>query len=156
MGSVSPSPTYGHMMNLNSELGILFSMFLTNLPKLIVSVVAVSLNIGRKKELGPSGNWALMGFGLFVVLSFLVPVVQAGVQQWMRASGDYSHASLIYGGMSFIWSLLNAVGTGMLLVAVLKGRPKQEPASPPFQDRRKTSGHRRIRICCHFMRQMSL
>ena len=124
MGSVSPSPTHGHMMNLNTELGILFSMFLTNLPKLIVSVVAVAIVLGRKKELGLAGNWALMGFGLFVVLSFLVPVVQAGVQQWMKASGDYSHASLIYGGMSFIWSLLNAVATVMLLMAVLKGRPK--------------------------------
>lgn len=120
------------MMNLNSELSILFSMFLTNLPKLIVSVVAVAIVLGRKKELGLAGNWALMGFGLFVVLSFLVPVVQAGVQQWMKASGDYSRASLIYGGMSFIWSLLNAVATGMLLMAVLKGRAKPDLASPPF------------------------
>lgn len=107
------------MMDINTDLGMFFSMFLTNLPKLIVSIIAVAVVMGRREQLGRAATLALLGFGLYVAMCFLIPVVQVVAHHWMRVDGGYSRAGLIYGGLSFVWSALHAVATGLLLMALV-------------------------------------
>ena len=110
-------------INDNAQLMQLLSMFASQLPILIVSLFGCVVVMARKNELSVAASWALMGFGLSIVLCVLIPVAQFFVQNWVVAGGgSMARRASLFTVLAVVWSLLRAVSYGFLLAAILAGR----------------------------------
>ena len=118
-------------MNNTDQIRLLLSLFVIQLPTLLVCFVAGVVILGRWKEGSKGSMWALLGFGLAAVLCVAVPVAQTTVQQWVRHSGHTAvESASVMAGVSIVWSVLRAVTYALLLVAVFSGR--STPVSTPL------------------------
>lgn len=107
----------------NAQLTVLLSLFAAQLPILIVSLFGCVVVMARKKELSAAASWALMGFGLSIVLCVVIPVVQVMVQNWaLTSGGTAAQRASIFTVLGVVWSLLRAVSYALLLMAVIAGR----------------------------------
>jgi hypothetical protein len=71
---------------------------------------------------GSSGSlWALLGFGLTLLLCVAIPAVQTVVQSWV-VEMEPSRRGTLYSALSMLWSVLRAATYALLLVAVYAGR----------------------------------
>ena len=115
-------------INDPAQYTVLVSMFASQLPILIVSVLGCVAVGARRNELGGgAASWALMGFGLSVVLCVLIPVVQLLAQNWVMGSGQgMAQRAWVFTVLAVVWSILRAVSYGMLFMAIVAGR--QRPA----------------------------
>ena len=112
-------------MNHTDQIGMLLSMFVTQLPTLLVCFVAGVVILGRWKEASKGAMWALLGFGLATILCIAIPVAQAGVQEWMKHTvATTAERTAVFAGLGFFWSVLRAVTYALLLVAVFAGRSR--------------------------------
>jgi uncharacterized Tic20 family protein len=106
-----------------AQLTALVSLFAAQLPIVLVSLLGCLLIGVRRNELSTASSWALMGFGLSVLLCVLIPVAQALVQNWVMESGhSMAQRASVFTVMAVIWSLLRAVSYALLLMAVLARR----------------------------------
>jgi hypothetical protein len=106
-----------------AQLTALFSLFAAQLPILLVSLLGCLVIGVRSNELSTASSWALMGFGLSVLLCVLIPVAQAVVQNWAMDGGhSMAQRASVFTIMAVIWSLLRAVSYALLLMAVLARR----------------------------------
>lgn len=118
------------MTNLNVLNGIL-THFAVQLPVVIVCLAAGIITFSKRNQAPSASRWALLGFGLALIMTLIIPVSQAAVRQWMIQSGQSSQTiNLVFSGLGVFWSLLRAATYGLLLVAVFAGRPKLTPAPP--------------------------
>ena len=75
----------------------------------------------------PSGAlWALLGFGLALILCFVMPFGQTIIQHWVFQNGDRESRMWAFSAFGMIGSMLQAVIYVFLLVAIFAGRPKTE------------------------------
>jgi hypothetical protein len=112
-------------MNMTNQVEMLISMFAAQLPTLLICLVAGVVIFLRWKEAPGAAVWALLGFGLATILCVAIPVVQAGVQQWLIHSGHTpAERTSIFAGLGFVWSGLRAVTYAFLLAAVFAGRSR--------------------------------
>jgi hypothetical protein len=109
-------------MNAQSYLTMLMSSLAMQLPVLLVCLGGGAVVLTRYKQMGRSGIWAVLGFGLGAVLCLLVPAVQAGVQAWVMENGGMAQRAWVFSALSVVWAILRATSYAMLLVAVLVGR----------------------------------
>lgn len=110
-------------INNPSQFTALLSMFVTQLPILLVSLLGCVLVMARRNELSAAAPWVLMGFGLSVVLCVLIPMGQMLAQNWaMQGSGSITQRASVFTVLAFVWSLLRAASYGLLLMAILTGR----------------------------------
>jgi uncharacterized Tic20 family protein len=106
-----------------AQFTALVSLFAAQLPMLLVSLLGCLVIGVRKNERSAASSWALMGFGLSVLLCVLIPVAQALVQNWAMESGhSMAQRASVFTVMAVIWSLLRAVSYALLLMAVLARR----------------------------------
>jgi hypothetical protein len=103
-------------------LGIYLQMFLVSLPTLIVSLCACIVILIRWKKESPWQIWALLGFGLGLLISIAVPVTQAIAQSWVAQSGNIASHAWVFALLGGFWSILHACVYILLFVAVLEGR----------------------------------
>lgn len=102
---------------------VLVSMFVGQLPILIVSVLGCVVVGARRNELMGAAAWALMGFGLSLILCVLIPVAQILVQNWVIGSGQsMAQRASVFTVLALFWSILRAVSYGFLLMAIVAGR----------------------------------
>src|SRR2546423_14415103 len=107
----------------NAQLTVLLSLFVAQLPVLIISVLGCAVIMARKNELSAAASWALMGFGLSIVLCILIPVAQTIVQKWVMEGGtSVAQRASVFTLLGVVWSILRAASYGLLLMAVLAGR----------------------------------
>jgi hypothetical protein len=107
----------------NAQLTALLSLFTAQLPILIVSLFGSVVVMARKNELSTAASWAIMGFGLSIVLCVAIPLVQVLVQKWaMESGGSMAQRASVFTVLAVVWSLLRAVSYGLLLAAILAGR----------------------------------
>ncbi|HSV62237.1 MAG TPA: hypothetical protein VLH83_02730 [Chthoniobacterales bacterium] len=105
------------------QLTQLVSLFVGQLPLLLMSLLGCVVIMARKNEVGGAVSWALMGFGLSIVLCVLIPVVQTLVQKWVVGSGgSMAQRASIFTVLALVWSILRAVSYGLLLMAIVAGR----------------------------------
>ena len=105
------------------QLTLLLTMFVGQLPILLVSLVGCMLMVGRWNEGSRAAGWALAGFGLSLALCVLVPVGQVLVQNWVvGGGGGIAQRAWAFTVVAFLWSVLRAVSLGCLLYALLGGR----------------------------------
>jgi hypothetical protein len=114
-------------INDPAQLTLLLTMFVGQLPILLVSLVGCMLMLGRWNEGSRAAGWALAGFGLSLALCVFVPVGQVLVQKWvMSGGGGIVQRAWAFTLMGFVWSVLRAVSLGCLLFALLNRDQKSE------------------------------
>jgi hypothetical protein len=107
-------------------LTTLFTLLAGQLPILLVSLVGCLMMLGRWNEGSRVAGWALLGFGLSLVLCLLIPVMQTVVQSWAVQSGNsMAERATVFTGLALVWSVLRA-GTYALLLMALLGGPTRE------------------------------
>ena len=72
--------------------------------------------------------WALLGFGLALILCFVMPVGQTMIQSWVFQGGDRASRMWAFSAFGMIGSMLQAVIYLFLLVAIFAGRSKTDSA----------------------------
>jgi hypothetical protein len=119
-------------MENSDQLKFFLSQFVTQLPVLFVCLIAGVMLLVKWKQASPGSLWAMLGFGLTLILCIIIPIVQAAVQNWiLQNGGPLSQRMTVLSGFSFLWSLLRAVGYALILAGVLAGRPAPRPAPLP-------------------------
>jgi hypothetical protein len=118
-------------MNQTNQIQMLLSSLMMQLPLLLVCLAAVAFVLVRWKQASRGAIWALLGFGLALVLCLAIPLVQTAVQQWVMQGGNVAHRAGIFGGLSLVWSVLRAASYALLLVAVFAGRATPQAVAPP-------------------------
>jgi hypothetical protein len=109
----------------NAQLTALISLFVAQLPVLIVSLLGCVVIVARKNELAGAASWALIGFGLSIALCILIPAGQAIVQKWVMEGGtSLAQRASVLTVLGLVWSILRAVSYALLLMAILAGRQK--------------------------------
>ena len=124
-------------MNNNSEL---LTMFLTMiplyLPGIIVALAAILVCLAKWKQSPQGAKWALLGFGLSLILSIAWPIANTFIQHWMlHGSGHQTERMWVYSAMAIVSSVLHALVYVFLLVAVFAGRSTPTEAAPPSLNR---------------------
>ena len=100
------------------------------LPTLLVSIVALALAAQQRHRAPEAARWAMLGFGLTLVLAVVHPLGQVLIQAWtINAYQSASNTQWAYGVLGIGGSVLQAVALGFLLVAIFAGRPR--PGVPP-------------------------
>ena len=102
---------------------IFVSMFVINLPTLIVCAIAGIVLLARREPADLGSLWGLLGFGLALVLCVVIPLVQALVQNWVIQAGDHVQRAWVFTAASGLWSVLHAVVYVFLLMAIIAKRP---------------------------------
>jgi hypothetical protein len=111
----------------NAQLTALLSLFVAQLPILIVCVLGCLVVVAKKNDLGGATLWALAGFGLSIALCVLIPIVQMAVQKWAAEGGvSMAQRASVFTILAIVWSVLRAVSYALLLAAILAGRRKSE------------------------------
>jgi len=101
---------------------LIFSMYLMQLPIMIVSLVACLL-IARAKLAGRSSLWALLGFGLIFLICSTLPIFQLALQNLVFQGGQMAGRRWLMSAFSMAWTVLHAASYVFLLLAILSGRP---------------------------------
>ena len=110
----------------NAQLTALISLFVAQLPILIISVLGCVVIMARKNEVGSAATWALGGFGLSILLCIVIPVVQMFVQKWVIEGGtSVGQRASVFTIIGVIWSILRAGSYALLLMAVIAGRTQR-------------------------------
>ena len=118
-------------MNNTDQIRMFLSTFAMQLPTLLVCLVAGVVIVVKRKQVSGGSMWALLGFGLALVLCIVIPLVQTSVQLWVVQSGDVAHRASVLTNLSILWSLLRAITYALLLVAVFAGRSTSLSSSSP-------------------------
>jgi hypothetical protein len=119
------------------QLTIFFTMFLNQLPILLVSLIGLGLVLTRWQQRSPALPWALMGFGLTLILCFAIPIGQVLLQNWLvSGAGAMSQRATVSTIVALVWSVLRAVTYGLLAMAIFVGQSQRKsgtlsPANRP-------------------------
>jgi len=113
-------------MEHTDQLKTFLSLFAMNLPALAVCFVAGVVILGRWRDAPRASIWALLGFGLLVVLCFVVPLGQTFLQQWVFENGQRASRMWAFTALGIVGSVLRALIYAFLLAAIYAGRPKVE------------------------------
>lgn len=110
-------------INNSTQLTTLLSLFAGQSPILIVSVLGCLIVGVRRTELSGAASWAILGFGLSILLCVVIPVAQMLVQNWVMESGqNVAQRASIFTILAVVWSLLRAASYALLLIAIIAGR----------------------------------
>jgi len=118
------------MTNAHVLSGII-THFAVQLPVVVVCLAAGLITLNKWSQAPSAARWALLGFGLALLMTLIVPITQAAVGRVLIHSDQSPQTiNLVFSGLGFFWSLLRATTYLLLLVAVFAGRPKYTPAPP--------------------------
>ena len=118
------------MTNAHVLSGII-THFAVQLPVVVVCLAAGLITLNKWSQAPSAARWALLGFGLALLMTLIVPITQAAVGRVLIHSDQSPQTiNLVFSGLGFFWSLLRATTYLLLLVAVFAGRPKYTPALP--------------------------
>lgn len=98
------------------------SMFATQLPTLLVCIVAGIVILNRWKSAASGSLWALLAFSLALILCFALPIGQTLLQRWAFQSEAPGSLMWVFSAFALIGSVLHALVYALLLVAVFAGR----------------------------------
>ena len=115
-------------MNNADEIKTFLSTFAVYLPRVIICLVAVVVILAKWREARAGALWALLGFGLGLILCFVMPVGQSMIQHWVLQNGDRASRMWAFSAFGMVGSALQVVVYLFLLVAIFAGRSKTDPA----------------------------
>jgi hypothetical protein len=109
-----------------------FTTFVMYLPVLLINLVAVIVCLAKWRHSPSASLWALLGFGLALLLCFIMPIGHTAIQYWaFQGAGNQTGRMWAFSIFAIFGSVLHAVIYGLLLVAVFSGRSKPTAATPP-------------------------
>jgi len=111
-------------MNSNDQIRIFLSMFSLNLPTLFVCLVAGVVILTKWRQASSGALWAILGFGLLLVLCVAMPFGQALLQSWVLQNQARQSRLWALSAFSMVLSVLHAVIYAFLLAAIFAGRSK--------------------------------
>jgi hypothetical protein len=111
-------------MNNADEIKTFLSTFAVYLPRVIICLVACIVILAKWRDARGGALWALLGFGLALILCFVMPVGQTVLQHWVFQNGDRETRMWAFSAFGMIGSVLQAVIYVFLLVAIFAGRSK--------------------------------
>lgn len=109
-----------------SQLKTFLALFAVHLPTFLVCAVACIMIVGRWRQGSGHLFWGILGFGLALVLCFVIPAVQTALQQWVFQSGERISRAWVFTAFGAIVSVLHAAIYGCLLTAIFSERPARE------------------------------
>jgi hypothetical protein len=115
-------------MNNADEIKTLFSTFAVYLPRVIICLVACIVIVAKWREARGGALWALLGFGLALILCFVMPVGQNMIQHWVFQDSDRAGRMWAFSMWGMVGSALQVVVYLFLLIAIFAGRSKTDPA----------------------------
>ncbi len=111
---------------MNDDTSLLiywFGRYLVQMPALLVALAGCLVVLARRRQAPRGSTWALLGFGLAVVLGLIIPVGEVMSQRWMMESHETrAEVGYVLTSLSLLWNTLHAVVYVLLLVAVFAGR----------------------------------
>jgi hypothetical protein len=122
-------------MDRSDLLQAFLSMFIGYLPTVIICLVAGVVIFSKWRQAASGSLWALLGFGLALVLCFVMPVGQIMLQHWVFQGGEQESRLWAFTAFSIVGSVLHAVVYALLLVAIYAGRSKPKASVPPSLNR---------------------
>jgi hypothetical protein len=111
-------------MNNTDEIKTFLSTFAVYLPRVIICLVACIVILAKWRDAPRGALWALLGFGLALILCFVMPVGQSIIQHWVLQDSDRASRMWAFSAFGMIGSILQAVIYVFLLVAIFAGRSK--------------------------------
>lgn len=113
-------------MNNTDEIKTFVSTFAVYLPRLIICLVACVVIFAKWRQAPSAAPWALLGFGLALILCFVMPVGQTMLQHWVVEGANRESRMWAFSAFGMMGSVLQAVIYVFLLVAIFVGRPKTD------------------------------
>jgi len=113
-------------MNSADEMRTFLSTFAVYLPRVIICLVACIVILAKWRDAGGGAIWALLGFGLALILCFIMPVGQNMIQHWVFQDGDQANRMWAFSVLGMVGSALQVVVYLFLLIAIFAGRPKSD------------------------------
>lgn len=101
------------------------------LPTFVICLVAGVVILIQWRQASSGSLWALLGFGLAVILCFLMPLGQTLLHNWVFQSGEVQRRIWAITTLNFAGSILRGVVYLFLLIAIFAGRRKTDAAIPP-------------------------
>jgi len=114
------------MNNDPIQLKLFLTSLATNVPTLLVCLVAGVVILGRWREGSSASVWAALGFGLVLVLCFVMPLAQTIIQQWVLEDGQRASRMWAFTAFGILGSALHAIIYALLLAAIYAGRSKTD------------------------------
>jgi hypothetical protein len=114
------------MNNDPVQLKLFLSLFAVNVPTLLVCFVAGVVILGRWGQASRASLWAALGFGLVLILCFVMPFAQMMLQHWVFEDGQRANRMWAFTAFGIVGSVLHAVIYALLLAAIYAGRPKAD------------------------------
>jgi hypothetical protein len=111
-------------INSTDQFRLFLTMFLMNLPTLLVCLVAGVVILTKWRQASSGSLWALLGFGLLFFLCFATPLGQAVLRSWVFQGAMRESRMWALSAFSIILSVLHAAVYALLLAAIFAGRPK--------------------------------
>jgi hypothetical protein len=108
-------------MNITPPFQMLMSSVASQVPVMIVCMIACVVVVVKWRDGSRGSVWALLGFAIALVLCLTIPVTQY-VQYSLIKSQGVSQSAPLVAALALVWSLLRALSYGLLLVAVFAGR----------------------------------
>jgi|SRR5580704_17097599 hypothetical protein len=118
-------------MNTADQFKFFLSNFVMTLPTLVISLVAGVVILIKWREASSGSLWALLGFGLAVILCFVMPIGQTLLHHWVFQNAEVQRRMWAITTFNFTGSILRGVVYLFLLIAIFAGRRKTETAIPP-------------------------
>ena len=120
-------------MTATELLKSLLSMSVGSLPTILACLVAMGMVLARGQRLGVAVPWALLGFGLILLMSIFGPFSGLLLQQHFSSHAlSFEHNAWMFGVLAIVNSSIYAAALIFLLVAVLVQRTLGTiPPSPP-------------------------
>jgi hypothetical protein len=112
------------MNNDPVQLKVFLSLLAVNVPTLLVCFVAGVVILGRWGQAPRASVWAALGFGLVLVLCFVMPLAQTLIQQWVFENGQRESRMWAFTAFGIVISVVHAINYALLLAAIYAGRPK--------------------------------
>jgi hypothetical protein len=107
-------------MNSPDWINMWLSAMGMQLPMLLVCLVGCVMIMGRWSQLRGAG-WALAGFGLGLIITVGIPIVQTSLHAWVWQDERPTYTRAVLTTVSIFWAVLRAASYGLLLTAVIVG-----------------------------------
>src|SRR4051812_45066606 len=107
-------------MNITPPFQMLMSSIASQVPVMIVCLIACAVIVVKWREASSGSIWALLGFIVVLLLCLTIPITQY-VQYSLIKSQGIGQSAPIIASLAIVWSLLRALSYGLLLVAIFAG-----------------------------------
>ena len=116
-------------MNNSATFELFLTYFSHFIPTLVACLVAALVILAKGARAPAAALWAVLGFGLGLVLCFVLPFGQTMLQLWVFQGEVQETRMWAITTFSWVGSLLHAAVYLILLVAVFTGRAQPQLAA---------------------------